>query len=131
MNNSKLPTNKTFGYFFTSVFLILGFYFIYIFSYNLAYIIFGISIVFFGITQFKPNLLYYLNYYWYQIGRLLGKFISPLIIALIFFVIISPIAIYMKIIRRDYLRMKKSKIKSYWIDKKISRDVHEFFNKQY
>ncbi len=114
MNNKiKLPSDKKFGLFFSAIFLIVYFYFLYFKSQNLLYLILT-SISLALISFIKPSILNKLNFAWYKFGILLSKLFSPLILGLIFFFIITPIAIFMKIINRDHLDLKNKKKDTYW-----------------
>ena len=131
MHDTKLPSNKTFGYFFSSIFILSGIYLTFITETIYGYLLFCLAIILLIISKFKPILLNRLNYIWQQIGIKMGKIISPLIIGFIFFILITPIAIYMKIIKRDYLRLKNKNIDSYWFDKQSKRNQQESFKNQY
>ncbi len=111
----KIPSNKKFGYFFTLVFIIIAGYFYANKSLNLAYIFGTISAIFFIITIFKADLLLFLNKLWIRFGLLLGMIISPFVLGILFFVFFTPIAILMKLIGRDELRLKFKKNITYWI----------------
>ena len=105
---------------FSIIFLVIGLWPIMslssvkIWSLVLAFILLTISFV-------KPSLLKPLNYYWIKLGELLGKLISPIVMALIFFVIVTPISFIVRIIGKDLLKLKFSKNISYWI--KRTEDV--------
>ena len=58
-----------------------------------------------------------LNKLWFKFGLLLGKIVSPAIMGLIFFFIVTPIAFVMRIIGKDLLNLKFNNNKSYWIKK--------------
>ncbi len=63
------------------------------------------------------NLLKPLNKIWYRIGILLGKLISPIVMFIIFFLIVTPIGFLMRIFGKDILGLKFNKNKTYWIIK--------------
>ena len=116
----KNINKKKFGLMFSIIFLVIGLWPIMslssvkIWSLVLAFILLTISFV-------KPSLLKPLNYYWIKLGELLGKLISPIVMALIFFVIVTPISFIVRIIGKDLLKLKFSKNISYWI--KRTEDV--------
>ena len=58
-----------------------------------------------------------LNKFWFKLGLLLGKVISPLIMGIIFFLVVTPTALIMRIIGKDLLNLKFNNKKSYWIEK--------------
>tara|TARA_B100001540_G_C15619729_1_gene557067 strand:+ start:381 stop:770 length:390 start_codon:yes stop_codon:yes gene_type:complete len=113
-NKIILPSNKKFGLFFSSIFFLVFVYFFLFKDEKIFYILF-ISIAFFLISILKPEILQKLNYLWFKFGILLGSIFSPVILGIIFFFIISPIAIFMKIINRDMLKKNfNSKKNTYW-----------------
>ena len=74
------------------------------YSYNFSYFSFGQA------ANFKP-----LTKLWIKFGELIGKFISPIVIGLIYFVILTPIGLLMRLFNKDLLNLKFSKESSYWI----------------
>ena len=76
-----------------------------------------ISIVFLILGIINSNLLKPLNKLWFKFGLLLGKIISPFVMGIIFFVVVTPIAILMRLLRKDLLNLKFNKNNSYWIEK--------------
>ena len=63
---------------------------------------------------------------WIRFGELLGKIISPIVLSIIFFLLITPIGILMKILRKDLLNLRFTKDKTYWI--KRSKDLGSMNN---
>ena len=112
MNKDK--KNKQFGYLF---FFVLSFISIFIFfnSNKINYILISLSLIFLIITIFKPILFDRISNIWIKFGELLGMFISPLVMALIFFLFLTPLSLILRIMRKDLLNTKFSKQKSYWI----------------
>ena len=74
-----------------------------------------LSIFFLVITFLKRDLLKPLNKIWIKFGELLGKIIAPIVMALIFFFILTPISIIIRLFGKDLLKLKISKENSYWI----------------
>ena len=127
----EIPSNKKFGYFLTLIFLIITIY-----SYNfypnyLTYI--SILILFFilFITLYNPKLVYPLNVSWMYFGFILSKIISPILVGFIFFIILTPIALILKLQKRDELKLKIKKQESYWTKRKSLLIEQKFFNKQF
>ena len=113
----KLPSNRNFGLVFFVFFLIIGLWPL-LGTNEIRYWSIFFSIIFFllGITNSK--LLTPLNKIWFNLGILLGKMISPLIMVIIFFLIITPIGVIMRVFGKDILNLKyNKKNKSYWIEK--------------
>ena len=113
----KLPSNRNFGLVFFVFFLIIGLWPL-LGTNEIRYWSIFFSVIFFllGITNSK--LLNPLNKIWFNFGILLGKMISPLIMVIIFFLIITPIGVIMRVFGKDILNLKyNKKNKSYWIEK--------------
>ena len=106
LNKSKIKmgSNRNFGLVFSVVFIILGFFpLIKDSNPNFWLIVISLLFLFFGI--FIPNVLKPLNILWFKFGILLGTFVSPIIMLLIFYLIITPIGIIMKIFGKDLLNI--------------------------
>tara|TARA_B100001996_G_C18466714_1_gene518284 strand:+ start:369 stop:617 length:249 start_codon:yes stop_codon:yes gene_type:complete len=69
--------------------------------------------LFLGILNSK--ILSPLNLAWVKFGEILGRFIAPIVMAIVFFLIITPIGLFMRIIGKDLLNTKFSKDRSYWM----------------
>jgi len=111
----ELPSNRKFGFFFSLVFFVLAAYFIYIQSQQLALTMLLVSSLFLIIALFKANLLLPLNKLWMRFGFLLGRIISPIVLSIIFFGLITPYSIVIRIFGRDELHLRKVKNRSHWI----------------
>ena len=76
----------------------------------------GLSFVFLIITFIRPNLFTPLNKLWIQFGILLGKVISPIVMGLVFFFVVTPIGILVRLFKKDVMGLKKKET-SYWINR--------------
>ena len=111
-SHHKLPSNKTFGLFFSVIFfLIYGWLFFRYQNNQVWLVILGVFFLVLGLLNSK--LLNYPNLFWMKLGYFLGLIISPLIMGIIFFLVITPINILMKIFQKDIIGLKK-KGDSYW-----------------
>ena len=115
-NEVKIGSNRSFGIVFSIVFLLIALYPL-INGENLRLWSLIISIVFIVLGIINSNLLKPLNKLWFKFGLLLGKIISPFVMGIIFFVVVTPIAILMRLLRKDLLNLKFNKNNSYWIQK--------------
>jgi hypothetical protein len=108
--------NIAFGILFFILFLIIG---LYPLTSSEPVRIWSIilSLVFLIITIIKPNLFTFLNKLWIQLGILLGKIISPIVMGLVFFLVVTPIGIFVRILKKDVMGLKKEG-STYWIDRK-------------
>ena len=113
-NLQKLPSNRNFGIVFFVIFLIISFYPLTsdgdIRRWSLV-----ISIILLILGLINSNILTPLNRVWFKFGIFLGRMISPIIMALIFFIVVTPIGLIMRLLRKDLLNLKYNKNKSYWI----------------
>ncbi len=110
----KLPSNRIFGFFFGVVFLILGFFF-----YEkkiISYFFLFLSIVFIFLGFLNSKKLKLFNFLWIKLGLTLGAIIAPIAIGFVYYFLISPISLLMRLVGQDPLKIKnKKKVKSYWI----------------
>ena len=110
----KNKSNKSFGIIFFIVFLIIGLWplingedvRIWSILVSLPFLILGIL---------NSRILSPLSYVWIKLGIIMGNFISPIVMAIIFYFLISPFGIVMRIFGKDLLMKKYSKKSSYWI----------------
>ena len=116
----KIGSNRNFGIVFSVVFLIISLYPL-INGENLRLWSLIISLIFFVLGIINSNLLKPLNKLWFKFGLFLGKIISPFVMGIIFFVVVTPIAILMRLLRKDLLNLKFNKNGSYWIQKSGSK----------
>ena len=116
MEEIKIGSNRNFGIVFFVVFLLIAIYPL-INHESVRYWSLGVSFIFFFLGIFYSKILSPLNKLWFKFGILLSKIISPLIMGIIFFLVVTPIALIMKVIGKDLLNLKFNKDKSYWIEK--------------
>ena len=112
----KIGSNRSFGLVFFVVFLLISIYpFLKDGDIRLWSLI--ISIIFLFLGLLNSNILSPLNKLWFRFGLLLGKIISPIIMGIIFFLVVTPIAIIMRLFKKDLLNLKFKENNTYWIDK--------------
>ena len=87
-----------------------------------------VAIIFLILGLLNSKFLTPLNRSWLKFGELLGRVVSPLVMGLVYFVILTPIGLFMRLIRKDLLGIKFSKKNSYWIkrDKNIGTMKRQF-----
>jgi hypothetical protein len=117
----EMPSNKKFGWFFCGIFALVATYASFNNIFLLSKISFSILFLLLITTVFFSSKLDPLNKLWFNIGITLGKFVSPIILGALFFLLVSPIAITSRWFGRDELLIKKRKINTYW----ISRETDE------
>ena len=113
---TKINSNKSFGLVFFVVFLIISLYPL-LNNQNIRLWSLLISFVFFILGLMNSEILTPLNKLWFKFGIFLGKIISPFIMCMIFFLVVTPIGFIMRILGKDLLNLKYNNNKSYWIEK--------------
>ena len=116
MNIKNKSTNRSFGIVFCIVFLIISFWSFFDTA-EIRYWSLIIAIIFFILGLLNSRILTPLNLIWFKFGIFLGKFISPIAMAIIFFIVITPISLLLKLFNKDVLNLKNNKDKTYWIKK--------------
>ena len=113
----KISSNKNFGIVFFVFFVIVS---VWLFFKNGEFIIWPIivAVVFLILGLTNSKLLTPLNKAWNQFGILLGNFIAPIVMGIIFFLVVTPTGLILRLMRKDLLRLKKNKDKkTYWVNK--------------
>ncbi len=127
----KLPSERKFGWFFTSIFAALAAYSHWKQWGGQAFVASSIAICFMAFTIIAPQALASLNRLWFSLGMLLGKIVSPIILGIIFFILITPTSLVMRLFGRDELKIKKRNVESYWIDRQPPGPSSDSFKNQY
>ena len=116
MDEIKISSNRSFGIVFFIVFLLIALYPLLKDS-DLRIWSLVISFIFLILGLINSKILTPLNRLWFKFGLLLGRFISPIIMGIIFFLVVTPIGIIMRLLKKDLLNLKYNKKETYWIDK--------------
>jgi len=119
MSNKSTNTvsNQKFGWLFSAIFALCFVYFQLKHSLGWAIISEFLAILFALLTTFLPTALAPLNKAWFALSLFLGKVVSPIILSIIFFILIVPVALITRLFGRDALLLKKRRVSSYWVDK--------------
>jgi len=115
-NDIKIGSNRSFGIVFFVVFILIGFYPL-LKNGNLNTISILVGLIFLILGILNSKFLTPLNKLWFKFGLLLGQIISPIVMGIIFFLVVTPIAFIMRLLGKDVLRLKKKSDNSYWIKK--------------
>ena len=108
-NNIKIGSNRSFGIVFFVVFILIGFYPL-LNDGNLNIISILIGIIFLILGILNSRFLTPLNKIWFKFGIFLGQIISPIVMGIIFFLVVTPIAFIMRVLGKDVLKLKKIQI---------------------
>ena len=115
-NTIKIGSNRSFGIVFFIVFLIISLFPL-IKGNDLRIWSLLISLMFLVLGLMNSSILGPLNKLWFKFGLLLGSFISPIVMGFVFFGVVTPISIIMKLFKKDLLNLNKNNKKSYWLEK--------------
>jgi hypothetical protein len=122
MNDIKISSNRSFGIVFFVVFLLIA----------ISPLTNGdeiriwsliISSIFLILGVLNSKILTPLNKLWFKLGIFLGKIVSPLVMGVIFFFVVTPIGLIMRILGKDLLNLKYNLNKSYWIKKNGPKSI--------
>ena len=116
MDEIKISSNRNFGVVFFVVFFLIA---LYPLTYDEGIRTWSIiiSLFFLILGLLNSKILNPLNKLWFKFGIILGKIISPLIMGIIYFLVVTPTGLIMRLLRKYILNLKYNKDKSYWIKK--------------
>ncbi len=111
----KISSNRNFGLVFFTVFIIIGLWPLLNDQSIRIWSIF-ISIIFLVLGLLNSNILTPVNKLWFKFGIILGAVVAPVVMGLVFFIVLTPIGLIMKLFGKDFLSIKFDKKKSsYWV----------------
>ena len=117
MKNKNINKNRGFGVLFFIVFLILALWPLKNDNDINIYFLF-VAAVFLILGILNSKVLSPLNRTWIKFGTFLGIFISPIVMAIVYFLVLTPISLLLRIFRKDILGLRFHKRESYWIKRK-------------
>ena len=127
-NNIKVNSNRSFGIVFFTFFLIVATYPLLGGGGEIKIWSFILCLIFLILGLINSEFLTPLNQLWFKFGLLLGKIISPIVMGLVFFIVVTPTGLLMKLLKKDILKLKKDSSKTYWIKKpKIKSEMKNQF----
>ena len=132
VKQADLPSERKFGLLFFIVLLVIA-----IISYFQHHNLTTAIACLIGATIFliaalvAPTVLRPLNKAWFQLGLVMAKIVNPVVMGVLFFLLISPVAMLTRLFGRDVLRLKKSTQVSYWIDRDPQGPDAESFKNQF
>ena len=116
MNNIKTGSLRSFGIVFFLVFIIIALYPL-INDQGIRIWSLTVSFIFLYLGLVNSNILKPLNFIWFKFGIFLGKFIAPIAIGIVYFTVVFPTFLFLKIFKKNYLNIKYERNKnSYWIN---------------
>ena len=119
----KIPSNRSFGLLFFIVFLAISLWPM-IYQEDLRLWAFILALIFLVLGVFNSKFLTPLNKLWYKFGIFLGSIVSPVVMGLVFFIVVTPVGLIMRLLGKDLLRINKSEfISTYWISREEQNDT--------
>lgn len=117
-SKTEVGSDKNFGFVFSVLFFVLGFYRWYLLGFFEFYC-FLVAAALVSVSIFFPRVLRPLNVAWFRFGLLLAKFTSPIFLCLIYFLAFMPTAVVLTVLRKDILGLRyDDKCETYWIERK-------------
>ena len=114
--NIKIGSNRSFGVVFSIVFLIIALFpLLNENSIRIWSVI--LSLIFFILGLLNSDILSPLNKIWFKFGIILGGIVSPIVMGLVFFFVVTPISLILRLLKKDTLNLKKNDSMTYWIKK--------------
>ena len=133
-HKQTLPSERSFGLLFGAVFALVAAYgwLSKAWSSVVLLSLVGVALAFVLLGFVAPKVLTPLNWLWFQLGQLLGKIVSPLVLGAIFFLMLTPVSLVTRLFGRDELRLKrKASQTSYWLDRAPPGPAPESFKNQF
>lgn len=115
-SNIKIGSNKSFGIVFFVFFFIVSLFPLFDGG-NIRVWSLIISIIFLILGILNSKILTPFNQVWFKFGILLGRLVSPVVMGVIFFAIVTPTSIIMMVLQKNLLNLKKCNKKTYWIER--------------
>ena len=116
MEKINIPTNKSFGLVFCIVFIIISLFPL-LYDENIRNWSVITAIVFLILGLLNSPALTPLNKIWFKFGIIIGNFMSPIIMGIIFFMVVTPTSLLVRVFGKDLLSLKKNDSKTYWVKK--------------
>ena len=116
LKNIKISSNRNFGVVFFIFFMTISLFPLFK-DENIRIWAAVVAIIFLILGLLNSSALSPLNKIWFKFGILLGNLISPIVMGLIFFTVVTPTALIMRALGKDLLNLKNNNKKSYWIEK--------------
>ena len=127
-----LPSERRFGLLFFIVFGITAAYGLHKGWSDRIVVVLGVVGVCFGATAFiAPKILRPLNFAWFKLGELMGRVVSPIVLGVIFYLLITPVGLIGRLAGRDELKIKRGNGNTYWINRDPPGPSGDSFKNQY
>ena len=127
-----MPSDRAFGFFASAVSTCAGLY-VFLTSQGLSlwWILLLSGVLLLAVTFAAPKVLRPLNRAWFLLGEILGRVVSPVVLLVIFFFLLTPIGVLTRLFGRDELRLRKREGGSCWVPREQAEVTSESFKNQY
>ena len=122
----KISSNRSFGIVFFVVFFVFAIWPL-LNNQDIRIWSLIISLVFLILGILNSNLLKPFNKIWFKFGMLLGNIVSPIVMSLVFFLVVTPTGYLMRFFGKDLLKLKKNKSNTYWLAKNYKSNMKDQF----
>jgi len=129
--HKNLPSEQKFGVFLCTLLFFLSLYLLYASLSALSGITLSAMLITLAVTRLSPTRLRPLNKAWFSLGLTLGRIVNPVILGIIFFAVITPVALLMRVFGRDELNLRAIKGKTNWRNRSDRFDHGEHFDNQF
>ena len=122
----KISSNRSFGLVFCAIFLIISIWPL-LDDKDIRIWSLIVSLIFLILGILNSNLLKPFNKIWFKFGIFLGKIVSPIIMGLVYFLVVTPTGFIMRFLGKDLLKLKKNKNNTYWLAKNYKSNMKDQF----
>ncbi len=126
-----MPPNRSFGFLFAAIFAGTAAWMYFHGALHIPVALAALSVTTAIVAHVSPDVLAPFNKAWFELGQLLGKIVSPVVLGVIFFGIITPVALISKLVGRDPLRLKRRQAVSLWIARTMPNPDPASFKNQF
>ena len=128
LKNKKIniSSNRSFGLVFFAVFLIISIWPL-LDNQDIRIWSLIVSLIFLILGILNSNLLRPFNKIWFKFGMFLGSIVSPIVMGLVFFLVVTPTGFLMRLFGKDLLKLKKNKNNTYWVEKNYKSNMKDQF----
>lgn len=116
-HDAQPGSDRVFGLFFAAVSAGFGAYALWK-GREWAWIALGLAAALALLAAFAPGLLHGLNRAWHALGLALGRIVTPVVVAILFFVVVTPMGLLMRALGKRPLNLRLDpRAATYWIER--------------
>lgn len=128
----RLPSERSFGFMFAIIFAGAGLYGLFKgWGSEIISALAGGCLILAVISVLVPKVLTPLNHAWFHLGQGLGKIVSPIVLGIIFYGLLTPVALICRVLGRDELKIKHRSVSSFWIERDPPGPARDSFKNQF